>query len=107
MNTLNDFEDENPFDQEGNHITSEASSTSQVALYEPPSPPRPSVALSPSPQNLNRQPFPSTGSHRLPQANYKSDFCCSSDRFLHSGDDVEILVCLHAFTCSSYPKSCS
>lgn len=91
MNPMNDFEDENPFEQDGARIPSETSSTSQVALYEPPSPPRPNLTLSPV-QNVNRPPFPSPGSHRLPQANYKTDICCSSDRFLHSGDDIEILV---------------
>lgn len=91
MNTINDFEDENPFEQDGARISLETSSTSQDALYEPSSPSGPNSALSPA-QNSNKPPFPSPGSHRLPQANYKTDFCCSSDRFLHSGDDIEILV---------------
>ncbi|TFK39408.1 hypothetical protein BDQ12DRAFT_712121 [Crucibulum laeve] len=89
---MDTFEDENPFDQDGDNITSETSSTSQVALYEPPSPPpHPSRQLSPSSPNLNR-PFPSPGSHRQQQVNYKTDFCCTRDRVLHSGDDVEILI---------------
>lgn len=88
---MNDFEDENPFEQDGTRIPSETSSTSQVALYEPPSP-RPNLTLLPPVQNLSKPSFPSPGSHRLPLSNYKTDFCCSSDRFLHSGDDVEILV---------------
>ncbi|KAF9524537.1 hypothetical protein CPB83DRAFT_861086 [Crepidotus variabilis] len=92
MNNLEDFEDENPFEQEGPNISSEASSTSQVAIYEPASPPQLSQPLSPASQNVDRPPFPSAGSHRIPQANFKTDFCCSTDRYLHSGDDVEILV---------------
>src|SRR4051812_43298317 len=95
MTTLHDFEDENPFEQEGDHIPSETSSTSQVGLYEASSPlQNPSRQLSPTLSNANRPPFPSPGSHRHPQANYKTDYCCTRDRFLHSGDDVEILVWL-------------
>jgi hypothetical protein len=86
------FEDENPFEHEGNHITSENSSTSQVGLYDPPSPPHPSRQLSPTAPSLDRPPFPSPGSHRQPMVNYKTDFCCTRDRVLHSGEDVEILV---------------
>ncbi|KAF8998551.1 hypothetical protein BDQ17DRAFT_1361988 [Cyathus striatus] len=86
-----DFEDENPFEQDAEHIPSESSSTSQVAIYEPPSPPSHPSRLSPTSPRLNR-PFPSPGSHRQPQANYKVDFCCARDRYLHSGDDVEILI---------------
>ncbi|KAF9564264.1 hypothetical protein CPC08DRAFT_741539 [Agrocybe pediades] len=93
MTTLHDFEDENPFEQEGDHIPSETSSTSQVGLYEASSPlQNPSRQLSPTLSNANRPPFPSPGSHRHPQANYKTDYCCTRDRFLHSGDDVEILI---------------
>ncbi|KAF8899608.1 hypothetical protein CPB84DRAFT_1924292 [Gymnopilus junonius] len=91
MNTLDDFEDENPFDQDT--IPSETSSTSQVAIYEANSPPQhPSRQLSPTTSSMNRPPFPSPGSHRQPHANYKTDFCCARDRVLHSGEDVEILI---------------
>ncbi|KDR67973.1 hypothetical protein GALMADRAFT_257496 [Galerina marginata CBS 339.88] len=90
MNALDDFEDENPFDQDA--IPSETSSTSQVALYEPPSPTHPSRQLSPTSANMNRPPFPSPGSHRQAHTNYKTDFCCARDRVLHSGEDVEILI---------------
>ncbi|PPQ66665.1 hypothetical protein CVT26_009419 [Gymnopilus dilepis] len=90
MNALDDFEDENPFEQEA--IPSETSSTSQVAIYEAPSPPRPSRQLSPTTSNPSRLPFPSPGSHRQPNINYKTDFCCATDRVLHSGEDVEILI---------------
>ncbi|KJA15244.1 hypothetical protein HYPSUDRAFT_394888 [Hypholoma sublateritium FD-334 SS-4] len=92
MNGLEGFEDENPFEQEGDHIASETSSTSKVALYEAPSPPHPSRQLSPTSPNPNRPPFPSPGSHRQPQVNYKTDFCCTRDRVLHNGDDIEILI---------------
>ena len=90
MNALNDFDDENPFEQESH---GEESSTPSVAIYEPSSPHRPSQILSPLTQNTNRSPFPSTGSHKSQSVNYKTDFCCSSDRYLHSGDSFEILVC--------------
>ncbi len=90
MNALNDFDDENPFEQESHR---EESSTPPVAIYEPSSPHRPTQILSPLTQNTNRPPFPSTGSHKSQSVNYKTDFCCSSDRYLHSGDDFEILVC--------------
>ena len=92
MNGLEGFEDENPFEQEGDHIASETSSTSKVALYEAPSPPHPSRQLSPTSPNPSRPPFPSPGSHRQTQVNYKTDFCCTRDRVLHNGDDIEILV---------------
>jgi sorting nexin-41/42 len=80
------LEDDNPFDQDGENITSETSSTSKLDLSEPPSPPLPSRHLSAS------RPFPSPGSHRQPQMSFKSDFCCTRDRVLHFGEDVEILV---------------
>ena len=41
---------------------------------------------------MTRPPFPSSGSHRQTQSNFKTDFCCTRDRVLHSGEDVEILV---------------
>ncbi|KAF8884989.1 hypothetical protein BD779DRAFT_1534905 [Infundibulicybe gibba] len=76
---MDTFEDENPFDQDGDRISSEASSTSKVDLSEPPSPPpHPSRQLSPASPN--------------PSAPFKSDFCCMRDRLLHSGDDIEILI---------------
>jgi hypothetical protein len=84
------LEDDNPFDQDGEHITSETSSTSKLDLSEPPSPPLATRHFSTS-SPISR-PFPSPGSHRQPQMSFKSDFCCSRDRVLHSGEDVEILV---------------
>ncbi|KAG6919002.1 hypothetical protein DXG01_010241 [Tephrocybe rancida] len=88
--SMDTFEDENPFDQDAEHISSETSSTSKVDLSAPSSPPNPSRQLTPS-SPLSR-PFPSPGSHKQPQATFKNDFCCVRDRYLHSGDDVEILT---------------
>ncbi|KAF8801307.1 hypothetical protein BYT27DRAFT_7226883 [Phlegmacium glaucopus] len=87
------FEDENPFEQDGDPNSSETSSTSHVVLYEPSSPPsHPSRQLSPTSPRMNKPPFPSAGSHRQTQSNFKTDFCCTRDRVLHSGEDVEILI---------------
>lgn len=115
MNGIEGFEDENPFEQEGDHIASETSSTSKVALYEAPSPPHPTRQLSPTSPNPNRPPFPSPGSHRQTQVNYKTDFCCTRDRVLHNGDDIEILVRCRSLsfahtsrlTCSCADHRCS
>ena len=82
------FEDENPFDTDAERIHSETSSTSKVDISAPASPP-------PRPPSLDRPAFPSSGSHRLPPVN-KTDFCCVRDRWLHSGEDVEILVRVHS-----------
>ncbi|KAG5221000.1 Sorting nexin, cytoplasm-to-vacuole targeting pathway/endosomal [Salix suchowensis] len=82
---MDTFEDENPFETEETN-TSEVSSTSKVDLSEPPSPahrPARFASLPASPQ-LSR-PFPSPGTRRQPATNYKTDFCCARDRFLHSG----------------------
>lgn len=85
---MDTFDDENPFEE---HIPSEASSVSKVDLSAPSSPPFPAGQLSPPTSPLTR-PFPSPGSHRQPQTAFKSDFCCARDRYLHSGEDVEILI---------------
>ncbi|KAJ7918754.1 hypothetical protein B0H13DRAFT_1606977 [Mycena leptocephala] len=86
------FEDENPFESDSDRLTSATSSPDKVDLSEPPSPPaNTSRQLSPTSPTLSR-PFPSPGTNRQPQATFKSDFCCRSDRVLHSGDDVEILI---------------
>ncbi len=69
-----DFDDDNPFDV----IPSETSSASKLDLSAPPSPPA-------------SRPFPSPGTHRLPQVP-KTEFCCRRDRFLHSDDQPEILI---------------
>ncbi|KAJ7224471.1 hypothetical protein GGX14DRAFT_425842 [Mycena pura] len=91
------FEDENPFESDSDRLTSATSSPSKVDLSEPPSPPPnparqlSSTTPSPTTPNLTR-PFPSPGTHRQPQTTFKSDFCCTRDRVLHSGDDIEILI---------------
>ncbi|KAG6817529.1 hypothetical protein H0H87_007497 [Tephrocybe sp. NHM501043] len=85
---MDTFEDENPFEHDAEHISSETSSTSKVDL-SPSSPPYPTRQLSPSSPS---RPFPSPGSHKQLQTTVKSDFCCVRDRYLHSGDDVEILI---------------
>ncbi|GLB41710.1 putative protein with phoX homologous domain, present in p47phox and p40phox [Lyophyllum shimeji] len=87
---MDTFEDENPFDQGTENISSETSSNSKVDLSAPSSPPFATRQLPPS-SPLSR-PFPSPGSHRQPQTRSKSDFCCARDRYLHSGEDVEILI---------------
>ncbi|KAH9933326.1 uncharacterized protein B0H18DRAFT_1092886 [Fomitopsis serialis] len=91
---MDGFEDENPFETEPERNHSDTSSSSRVAVSEPPSPlPNPSLPLSSPPlsPSSRRPTFPSQGSHRQPQT-YKSDFCCARDQWLHSGEDVEILV---------------
>ena len=88
------FEDENPFETEPERNHSDTSSSSRVAVSEPPSPlPTAARALSSPPQSpsLRRPTFPSQGSHRQPQT-FKNEFCCARDQWLHSGEDVEILV---------------
>lgn len=95
--TMETFEDENPFEAEGVHLHSETSSPANVNLSEPSSPPTNAYngVLSPQPgsPSVSKPTFPSPGSHRLPQP-YKSDYCCARDHWLHSGEDVEIHVCL-------------
>jgi sorting nexin-4 len=94
---MDTFEDENPF-EDTSHLPSEASSTSKVALYEPPS-----GQLSPSSPTSQTRPFPSPGTHKVQQSNYKTEFCCGTDRVLHSGDDVEILVRHSAIVLGTLP----
>ncbi|KAF9258901.1 PX-domain-containing protein [Marasmius fiardii PR-910] len=82
------FDDENPFET----VSSQSSSTAQIDVSEPPTPPlNPTNQLSPSASSPSR-PFPSHGSHRQPQSNFKTEFCCGRDRALHSGEEIEILI---------------
>ena len=90
---MDTFNDENPFDHDIENIASETSSTSKVDLSEPSSPLSLARQLSPTSPHHPNHPFPSTGSHRQPQISPKTDFCCARDRVLHSGEDIEILVC--------------
>ncbi|KAH7881801.1 hypothetical protein F5I97DRAFT_1818311 [Phlebopus sp. FC_14] len=88
---MDNFEGDNPFEVDADRVPSETSSTSKVNISAPSSPP-PSAPRLLSPTNPASRPFPSSGSHRLPQSTYKNDFCCYRDRWLHSGEDVEILI---------------
>lgn len=93
---MDTFEDDNPFENDIERVPSETSSTSKVNISAPSSPPpNPARLLSP------HKPFPSPPAQRQPQQTYKSDFCCYRDRWLHSGDDAEVLVRPHSH-CSSY-----
>ncbi|GJE91123.1 Phox homology domain and BAR domain-containing protein [Phanerochaete sordida] len=89
------FEDENPFEAEGSHLNSDPSSPANLDLSEPPSPPVDAYNGVLTPQlgspSVSKPPFPSPGSHRLPQP-YKNDYCCARDHWLHSGEDVEVLI---------------
>ncbi len=89
------FEDENPFESEPQRLQSHSdSSSSQVDISGVSSPElvsHPAPLASPPTSPSRRNTFPSPGSHRQPQAQ-KSDFCCTRDHWLHSGDDAEILV---------------
>ncbi|KAF7309623.1 Sorting nexin-41 [Mycena indigotica] len=82
LSRMNAFEDDmNPF-----HDTDSNKTPSSPTHLDLSSSPR---QLSPTtPTN----PFPSPGTHRQPPATFKSDFCCTRDRVLHSGDDIEILI---------------
>ncbi|KAG9312889.1 hypothetical protein JVU11DRAFT_6322 [Chiua virens] len=81
------FDDDNPFENDMERVPSETSSTSKVNISAPSSPP-PNTAqlLAPS------KPYPTAATQRQPQQSYKSDFCCYRDRWLHSGEDAEILI---------------
>jgi len=92
------FEDENPFSTADPPLSS-ASSNSHVDVSAPSSPPNRAVTLPSSPPRITiqtsslRTGFPSQGSGHSPRPpTSKSDFCCIRDHWLHSGEDVEILV---------------
>jgi hypothetical protein len=98
------FEDENPFSTVDPPLSS-ASSNSHVDVSAPSSPPNHAVTLPSSPPRIAiqtsslRTGFPSQGSGHSPRPpTSKSDFCCIRDHWLHSGEDVEILV---STSCSS------
>lgn len=88
------FEDENPFSTADPPLSS-ASSNSHVDVSAPPSPANLAFALPSSPtthtgtQSL-RGGLPSQGTSR--PLTSKSDFCCVRDKWIHSGEDVEILI---------------
>jgi sorting nexin-4 len=86
------FEDENPFETD-DRISSETSSASKVDISEPNSP-SPNIArpLSQSPTSFSaNKTFSTQGSSKQPTT-FKSDYCCTRDRWLHSEQDVEITV---------------
>ncbi|KAH9000256.1 hypothetical protein EDB92DRAFT_1830109 [Lactarius akahatsu] len=92
------FEDENPFSTADPPLSS-ASSNSHVDVSAPPSPANLTLALPSSPPHTGTQSpsprsgFPSQGSGHTPRPpTSKSDFCCFRDQWLHSGEDVEILI---------------
>ncbi|KAF7964993.1 hypothetical protein HWV62_1166 [Athelia sp. TMB] len=89
--TMDAFEDDNnPFETE-DRVTSETSSASKVDISEPNSPP-PNLAraLSQSPTVADKALPP--GPQKPPAPAPRTEFCCSRDRWLHSGQDVEILI---------------
>jgi hypothetical protein len=98
VNDMEPFEDENPFSTMDPPLSS-ASSHSHVDVSAPSSPPIHAVTLPSSPPRIAiqtsplRTGFPSQGSGHSPRPpTSKSDFCCIRDHWLHSGEDVEILV---------------
>ncbi|KAI0044743.1 hypothetical protein FA95DRAFT_218862 [Auriscalpium vulgare] len=89
------YEDENPFSTDP--PLSSASSTSHVNVSAPSSPPVNTDHLPSSPGRDSiggaRPSFPSQGTGGRGSApTVKSDFCCVRDQWLHSGEDVEILI---------------
>lgn len=98
--SMSDFEDHNPFRADNDDVHSEPETNSNVDLSsEPDTPPaHPSriLASPPTSPGVNREFSPAQilkpASFRPPPQVYKSDFCCARDRWLHSGEDVEIQV---------------
>ncbi|KDQ61603.1 hypothetical protein JAAARDRAFT_31064 [Jaapia argillacea MUCL 33604] len=87
------FQDENPFETEPSRprqLSEQSSDISVVDVSLPSSPPQPARTFSPSSDGQGR-PFPSPGSGPR-HSTSKNDYCCLRDRWLHSGEDVEILI---------------
>ena len=82
---IDNFEDENPFEN-ASHLPLETPSAFEAA---------PSVASNQLSPSSPTRPFPSPGTRKVQQINSKTEFCCNTDRALHSGIDMEILV--HSF----------
>jgi hypothetical protein len=106
------FEDENPFSTADPPLSS-ASSNSHVDVSSPSSPANHTITLPASPPRLTvqspplRSGFPSQGSGHSPRLpTPKSDFCCIRDQWLHSGEDVEIVVRAYLLLSSSYRGFC-
>ena len=96
---MSDFEDHNPFQSNVEEVHSDLESSSNVDLNSEPSTPpaHPArIPTSPTSPGTNRN-FVATqtirqAAYRPPQQNFKSDFCCARDRWLHSGEDTEVQV---------------
>lgn len=88
--TMSDLEDNNPFQTEADEAHSETASN--VDISEPATPPaHPSRILSPpATPSMNRNFVRPAPAYKAPQTSPKSEFCCMRDRWLHSGEDVEI-----------------
>ena len=91
---MSDFEEENPFQQTDGDEVPSSETTSNIDLSEPSTPPtHPSRILSSPTFTSAEDRFSSADVHQKhASANAKSDFCCGRDRWLHSGEDVEIVV---------------
>lgn len=106
-----DFDDHNPFRNDDDIVHTipipDSPEGSDVDLSSEPSTPPAHPAripaasgTSPTSPGINRGfTSPPSSAHtqtaftgRSPQPAFKSDFCCPRDRWLHSGEDVEIQV---------------
>lgn len=104
VETMSDFEEHNPFQTDVDDPQSDADSpnNSNVDLSsEPDTPPAHPARIPASPPvsaGINRgfsSPPGSAGrqaAFKPPPPAFKSDYCCPRDRWLHSGEDVEIQV---------------
>ena len=102
--TMADFDDHNPFqtDLDAARSDSESPDNNNVDLSSEPSTPPAHPAripasppVSPGTNRVFSSPPSSAqkqASFRAPQPAFKSEFCCARDRWLHSGEDVEIQV---------------
>lgn len=109
---MSDLDEHNPFqtpfqtDADDAHSDPDSpansNSNSNVDLSSepatPPAHPTRILASPPSSPGINRgfasgqSPTSKQAVYKAPQPAFKSDFCCARDRWLHSGEDVEIQV---------------
>jgi sorting nexin-41/42 len=98
------FEDENPFSTPDPPLSS-ASSNSHVDVSSPSSPVNHNGTLPTSPPHLTIQAPPLRGGFSSPGSGHgppsKGDFCCVRGQWLHSGEDVEIVVRVYPFFSTS------
>ncbi|KAF8661373.1 hypothetical protein AX16_001466 [Volvariella volvacea WC 439] len=86
------FQDENPFDQDNGAMHSNLMSTPQVdSDYSAPPPYNPPTEPSASSPTHGR-PFSPPDFRGKSQGQNKTDYCCVTDRVLHSGEELEILI---------------